>query len=87
MRQDKIMNPLITVYNNAYYPRSYKNKNFIKEIKSCLPPITLNNECSSSKVLLRFPAAKEGGGEASLLYLVVTNQSVSKRSVQGLAPS
>ena len=52
MRQDKIMNPLITVYNNAYYPRSYKNKNFIKEIKSCLPPITLNNECSSSKVLL-----------------------------------
>ena len=52
IRKEQILNPLITVYNNAYYPRSYKNKNFIKEMKRCLPPITINNEISSSKVLL-----------------------------------
>ena len=52
IRKEQTLNPLITVYNNTYYPRSYKNKNFIKEMKRCLPPITMNNEISSSKVLI-----------------------------------
>ena len=51
IRKEQILNPLITVYNNAYFPRSYKNKNFLKEIKRCLPPIAMNSEFSSSKVL------------------------------------
>ena len=52
MKKEKTLNPLITVYNNAFFPRSYKNKNYIKEMKNCLPPITINNEYSSSKVLM-----------------------------------
>ena len=52
MIREKKINPLITVYNNAFYPRSYKNKNYIKEMKTCLPPLTINNEYSSSKILM-----------------------------------
>ena len=44
IKKEKTVNPLITLYNNTYYPRSYKNKNYIKEMKSCLPPLTLNND-------------------------------------------
>ena len=50
--KEKTLNPLITVYNNSYYPRSYKNKNYIKEKKICLPPLSINNEYSSSKILM-----------------------------------
>ena len=52
MKKEKTLNPLITVYNNTYYPRSYKNKNYIKEMKNCLPPLTINSEYSSSKILM-----------------------------------
>ena len=52
LRKEKTINPLITVYNNAFFPRSYKNKNYIKEMKSCLPPLIINKEYSSSKVLM-----------------------------------
>lgn len=51
-RKEKKVNPLITVYNNGYYPRSLKNKNYIKEIKNCLPPISINNEDYPNKVLI-----------------------------------
>ena len=52
LRQEKTLNPLITVYNNAFFPRSYKNKNYIKEMKNCLPPLMVNKEYSSNKVLM-----------------------------------
>jgi len=52
MKNERTLNPLITVYNNSYYPRSYKNKNYIKEMKTCLPPLLIKNEYSSSKVLM-----------------------------------
>ena len=52
LRNDKTLNPLITVYNNAFFPRSYKNKNYIKEMQNCLPPLIINKEYSSNKVLI-----------------------------------
>ena len=52
IKKEKTVNPLITLYNNTYYPRSYKNKNYIKEMKSCLPPLTLNNDYLSKKILI-----------------------------------
>ena len=51
-KKDLNINPLNTVYNNTFFPRSYKNKNYIKEVKNCLPPININNEYSSSKFLI-----------------------------------
>ena len=50
IRERKI-NPLISVYNNTFYPRSYKNKNYIREVKNCLPPLTFNNESTLNKYL------------------------------------
>ena len=51
-KKERKINPLITVYNNAYYPRSLKSKNYIKEINNCLPPISINNEDTSNKILI-----------------------------------
>ena len=51
-KKERTINPLITVYNNGYYPRSLKNKNYIKEINNCLPPISLNKEDTSNKILI-----------------------------------
>ena len=51
-KKERAVNPLITVYNNGYYPRSLKNKNYIKEINNCLPPISINNEDTSNKILV-----------------------------------
>jgi len=51
-RKERKANPLITVYNNGYYPRSLKNKNYIKEINNCLPPISINNDDTSNKMLI-----------------------------------
>ena len=39
-------------FNNTFYPRSYKNKNYLKEIKVHLPPIKTNDEFNSNKALM-----------------------------------
>lgn len=52
VRKERKPNPLITVYNNGYYPRSLKNKNYIKEISKCLPPISFNNDDTSNKIII-----------------------------------
>ena len=50
-QEDHIINPLFSLYNNKFYPHSYKNKNYIKEVYNCLPPLVLvknydhNNNC------------------------------------------
>ena len=51
-KQDKNINPLNSIFNNTYFPSSYKNKNYIKEVKNCLPPIITNNDYFSSKYLI-----------------------------------
>ena len=40
-QEKQIINPLSLLYNNKYYPNSYKNKNYIKEVYQCLPPLKL----------------------------------------------
>ena len=37
----EVINPLSSLYTNTFYPHSYKNKNYIKELQNCLPPITM----------------------------------------------
>ena len=39
-------------FNNTFYPRSYKNKNYLKEIKINLPPIKTNDELNPNKALI-----------------------------------
>lgn len=39
-------------FNNTFYPRSYKNKNYLKEIKINLPPIKTNDEIHPNKELI-----------------------------------
>ena len=39
-------------FNNTFYPRSYKNKNYLKEIKINLPPIKTNDGCNSNNELI-----------------------------------
>ena len=39
-------------FNNTFYPRSYKNKNYLKEIKVHLPPIKTNDGCNSNNELI-----------------------------------
>ena len=39
-------------FNNTFYPRSYKNKNYLKEIKINLPPIKTNDEFHPNKELI-----------------------------------
>ena len=39
-------------FNNTFYPRSYKNKNYLKEIKVHLPPIKTNEGCISNNELI-----------------------------------
>jgi hypothetical protein len=39
-------------FNNTFYPRSYKNKNYLKEIKVYLPPIKTNDEFNPNKAIL-----------------------------------
>ena len=39
-------------FNNTFYPRSYKNKNYLKEIKINLPPIKTNDEFNPNKALI-----------------------------------
>ena len=55
-QEDHIINPLFSLYNNKFYPHSYKNKNYIKEVYNCLPPLVLiknydyNNNCQNKKI-------------------------------------
>ena len=42
-QEKKFINPLYILYNNKYYPHSYKNKNYIKEVYQCLPPLKIVN--------------------------------------------
>ena len=48
-QENKITNPLYLLYKNKFYPHSYKNKNYIREVYQCLPPLKLvsNNEDSN----------------------------------------
>ena len=39
-------------FNNTFYPRSYKNKNYLKEIKVHLPPIKTQEGCVSNNELM-----------------------------------
>ena len=39
-------------FNNTFYPRSYKNKNYLKEIKVHLPPIKTNEGCITNNELI-----------------------------------
>ena len=49
-QEKQIKNPLYLLYKNKFYPHSYKNKNYIKEVYHCLPPLRLvnNNESKYS---------------------------------------
>ena len=40
-QENHIINPLYSLYKNNFYPHSYKNKNYIREVLSCLPPLIL----------------------------------------------
>ena len=54
LKSEKSKDPLSTLYNNTFYPRKYRNKNYIKEMKTCLPLLltaTTNNIPSSNKML------------------------------------
>ena len=42
-QEKQIKNPLYLLYKNKFYPHSYKNKNYIKEVYHCLPPLKLVN--------------------------------------------
>ena len=42
-QEQHIINPLYLLYNNKFYPHSYKNKNYIKEVYQCLPPLKIVN--------------------------------------------
>ena len=41
-----------TTFNNTFYPRSYKNKNYLKEKKVHLPPIKINEGENSNNELI-----------------------------------
>ena len=49
-QERQITNPLYLLYKNKFYPHSYKNKKYIKEVYHCLPPLRLvnNNESKYS---------------------------------------
>ena len=53
LNTEKTIDPLSTLYHNSFFPRKYRNKNYIKEMKNCLPPLssTINNFYSPQKVL------------------------------------
>ena len=42
-QEKHFINPLYKLYNNKFYPHSYKNKNYIKEVYQCLPPLKIVN--------------------------------------------
>ena len=49
-QEKQISNPLYFLYNNKFYPQSYKNKNYIKEVYNCLPPLKIiNNNTNTNK--------------------------------------
>ena len=39
-------------FNNTFYPRSYKNKNYLKEVKLHLPPIKTNDQYHPNNAIL-----------------------------------
>lgn len=39
-------------FNNTFYPRSFKNKNYLKEVKLHLPPIKTNDEYQPNNAIL-----------------------------------
>ena len=39
-------------FNNTFYPRSFKNKNYLKEVKLHLPPIKTNDEYRPNNAIL-----------------------------------
>jgi hypothetical protein len=39
-------------FSNTFYPRSYKNKNYLKEVKIHLPPIKTNDEIHPNNAIL-----------------------------------
>ena len=39
-------------FNNTFYPRSYKNKNYLKEVKLHLPPIKTNDQYHPNNALM-----------------------------------
>ena len=47
-QENQITNPLFTLYNNKFYPHCFKNKNYIKEVYNCLPPLTVINNNNSN---------------------------------------
>ena len=48
-QEKQITNPLYLLYKNKFYPHSYKNKNYIREVYHCLPPLKLvNNNINES---------------------------------------
>ena len=53
-QEKHFINPLYKLYNNKFYPHSYKNKNYIKEVYQCLPPLKIvkkdNYKQGNSKV-------------------------------------
>ena len=52
-QEKQIINPLYLLYNNKYYPNSYKNKNYIKEVYQCLPPLKIVNTCNDNNINLK----------------------------------
>ena len=50
-QEKQISNPLYLLYKNKFYPQSIKNKNYIKEVYSCLPPLKIinNNNTHNNK--------------------------------------
>ena len=49
-QEKQITNPLYVLYKNKFYPQSYKNKNYIKEVYQCLPPLKIVNNNSKNQI-------------------------------------
>jgi len=49
-QENHIINPLYSAYKNNFYPHSYKNKNYIREVFSCLPPLILEMKNSDKDI-------------------------------------